>query len=515
MGRAAGTVMGAFVLSRALGLAREMVISSRFGTSGELDAYLAAFRLPDIIFQLMAGGALASAFIPTFAGLLANNEEQAGWRLASSIINILVLGLGLVSLICMALAGPLTRHVVAVGFDPERQALTAQLMRIMLTAPVVFSVSGVFMGILNSYGRFLAPALAPSAYNLAIILGAVLLTPELGVYGLAFGVAVGAVCHYIIQLPQVLLLLPEHLRPGPIEHGPLGLASPHLREVVRLMLPRSVGLAAIQVNFLVNTILASTLAPGSLATLNYAWILMLLPQGVFAQGVATAVFPTFSALAARGRWSDLGDLFLRATRWVLFLSVPAGLGLILIGEPIVSLVLGRGAFGAQSTAAVAAVLAFYALGLWAHSVLEVITRAFYATHDTRTPVGVGVAAMALNVLLSLLLMGPLRERGLALANTLAVSGEVVVLWAILSRRIPDAAPTALAEPTLRMVAAGLIMAAGLLALGSLVRLSPSVLGIVGMVSGAVAYGAAALALRVPEARLVADRARAILVRERS
>lgn len=282
VGRAAGTVMGAFVLSRALGLAREMVISSRFGTSGELDAYLAAFRLPDIIFQLMAGGALASAFIPTFAGLLANNEEQAGWRLASSIINILVLGLGLVSLICMALAGPLTRHVVAVGFDPERQALTAQLMRIMLTAPVVFSVSGVFMGILNSYGRFLAPALAPSAYNLAIILGAVLLTPELGVYGLAFGVAVGAVCHYIIQLPQVLLLLPEHLRPGPIEHGPLGLASPHLREVVRLMLPRSVGLAAIQVNFLVNTILASTLAPGSLATLNYAWILMLLPQGVFA-----------------------------------------------------------------------------------------------------------------------------------------------------------------------------------------------------------------------------------------
>jgi putative peptidoglycan lipid II flippase len=492
--------MAAFVLSRALGLAREVVISSQFGTSGELDAYLAAFRIPDIIFQLMAGGALASAFIPTFAGLLANDDREAAWRLAADVINVLLVLLSVVSLVCMALAGPLTRYVIAVGFDPERQALTARLMRIMLTTPVVFSVSGVFMGILNSHGRFLAPALAPSAYNLAIILGAVTLTPELGVFGLAFGVAVGSLCHYVIQLPQVVLLMPERLEPRPIEHGPLGLSSPHLREVVRLMLPRSVGLAAVQVNFLVNTILASTMAPGSLATLNYAWMLMLLPQGVFAQGIATAVFPTFSALAARGHWEELGGMFLRSTRGVLFLALPAGLGLVFLGEPIVSLVLSRGAFDAQATVSVAAVLVFYALGLWAHSVLEIITRAFYAMHDTRTPVGIGVAAMALNVALSVLLMGPLQERGLALANTLAVTGEVVVLWAILSRRVPATSPAGLAEPVGRMLVAALGMSVVLVVMVRVLPLPLPVMALVGMATGAGVYAIAALGLGVPEAR---------------
>ncbi len=382
--RAAGTVMAAFVVSRALGLAREIVISNRFGTSGELDAYLAAFRIPDLLFQLMAGGALASAFIPTFAGLLAADDEQAAWRLGNSVMNALALGMGVVTLACLVLAGPLTRHVVAAGFDPERQELTARLMRIMLLAPVAFSVSGVFMGVLNSYGRFLAPALAPSAYNLAIIIGAAFLSPEIGAYGLALGVAVGSVAHYVIQLPQVLALMPEELEPGPGEHGFLGLRSPQVREVVRLMIPRSVGLAAVQVNFLVNTILATSLAPGSLATLNYAWMLMLLPQGIFAQGVATAAFPALSALAAQKRWDDLAGLFLRSTRGVVFLALPATVGLMVLGEPIVTLVLGRGAFDSQAATAVSRVLLFYALGLSSHSVLEVVTRAFYATHDPRS-----------------------------------------------------------------------------------------------------------------------------------
>ncbi|NLT41502.1 MAG: murein biosynthesis integral membrane protein MurJ [Anaerolineae bacterium] len=503
--RAAGTVMAAFVLSRALGLAREIVISSRFGTSGELDAYLAAFRIPDLLFQLMAGGALASAFIPTFAGLLASDDEAGAWRLANSVINALAMGLGVVALICLALAGPLARHVVAVGFDPERQALTASLMRIMLLAPIAFSVSGVFMGVLNSYGRFLAPALAPSAYNLAIIIGAAFLSPEIGAFGLALGVAVGSVAHYVIQLPQVLTLMPEELAPGPAEHGILGLRSPHVREVVRLMIPRSVGLAAVQVNFLVNTILASTLAPGSLAVLNYAWMLMLLPQGIFAQGVATAAFPALSSLAAQKRWDELADLFLRSTRGVLFLALPATVGLMVLGEPIVTLVLGRGAFDSQAAAAVARVLFFYALGLTAHSVLEVLTRAFYATHDTRTPVAVGVTSMGLNVLLSLALRGPLQESGLALANTVAVVVEVALLWAILSRRLPAAGPRALLESGGRILAAALLMGAVLLVLARVLPGSLAVVALVGMALGAAVYGVGAFALGVPEARAALDR----------
>ncbi|MFN2225821.1 MAG: murein biosynthesis integral membrane protein MurJ, partial [Anaerolineae bacterium] len=282
--RAAGLVMALFVVSRALGLLREVVISHRFGTGGELDAYLAAFRLPDILFQIVAGGALASAFLPTFATLLAGDDDEGAWRLASAVIN-LVLILTAVLSVAAALAAPwLVRTVVAPGFPPARQDLTAGLMRLMLLTPTVFGVSGVVMGILNARQHFLLPALAPIVYNLGIIGGAVLLAPRLGVQGLALGVVVGALGHLLVQLPG---LARHGLRYSPV----LGLRDPGVHEVGRLMLPRVLGLAAVQVNFLVNTILASGLVAGSLAAINYAWLLMLLPQGVFAQSVATAAFP--------------------------------------------------------------------------------------------------------------------------------------------------------------------------------------------------------------------------------
>ncbi|MHB0875535.1 MAG: murein biosynthesis integral membrane protein MurJ [Anaerolineae bacterium] len=518
--RAAGTVMAAFVLSRVLGLAREVAISSRFGTGGELDAYLAAFRIPDILFQLMAGGALASAFIPTFAALLARGDEDEAWRLANSLINVIVVGVGLLSLLAAALAQPLVRYLVAPGFEPERQRLTVSLMRIMLLTPVVFAVSGVFMGILNSYQRFLAAALAPSAYNLAIILGAVVLVPRLGTYGLALGVAAGAVLHYLVQLPQVWRLLRSResgvrsqeqterfrlLSPGS------RLLTPSLREVLRLMLPRTVGLAAVQVNFLANTILASLLSPGSLAIINFAWILMLLPQGVFAQAIATAVFPTFSAMAGKGDRDALAQLLLRAMRAVLFLALPATIGLVLLRGPIVSLVYQRQAFGTDSVAAVARVLAFYTLGLCAHSGLEVLTRAYYSLHDTRTPVAVGVAAMALNVVFSLVLMRPMRESGLALANALATWLEFGVLWLLFTRRLPGLSLTRIGADLLRIVAATLAMGLPLLLL-SAVRAAPALVAVAGMTLGAGIYALATAALGVPEISLALAYARGLAKR---
>lgn len=515
--RAAGTVMAAYVLSRVLGLAREVAISSRFGTGPELDAYLAAFRVPDILFQLMAGGALASAFIPTFAGLLAKGEEREAWRLVSDLFKAIVLGVGLLSVLAAVLALPVVRYVVAPGFTAEQQALTANLMRIMLLTPIVFSVSGVFMGILNSHHRFLAAALAPCAYNLAIIFGAVALSPRMGAYGLALGVAIGAVLHYCVQLPQVWRLLragttgesttstaPPLRRPAGSRASPVPAAgatswvSPHLREVLRLMLPRAVGLAAVQVNFLVNTILASTMSPGSLSTINYAWILMLLPQGVFAQGIATVVFPTFSSLAAKDDRDGLVGLLLRAVSAVLFLSVPATIGLLVLRGPIVSLVYERQAFGVDSRSAVARVLAFYALGLCAHSGLEVLTRAYYSLHDTRTPVMVGVAAMLLNVVLSLVLRQPLREGGLALANTVATWIEFALLWFIFARRLPGLTLRPLVPGTLRVGLASLVMLVVVLEVGAL-PMAPALQGLLGIALGAAVYGMMSLWLQVPEA----------------
>ena len=282
--RAAGLVMALFVISRALGLLREMVISHQFGTGGDLDAYLAAFRVPDILFQVVAGGALASAFIPTFASYWSQDNQPGAWRLASAIINlVLIITTGL-AVLAAALAPWLVRIIIAPGFGPARQVLTADLMRLMLLTPVIFGVSGVLMGILNARQHFLLPALAPVLYNLGIIAGAISLAPTMGVYGLAVGVVAGALGHLLVQIPGLV-------RYGMRYTATLGLRDAGVHEVGRLMLPRMVGLAAVQLNFLVNTILASSLVPGSLAVLNYAWLLMLLPQGVFAQAVATAAFP--------------------------------------------------------------------------------------------------------------------------------------------------------------------------------------------------------------------------------
>lgn len=429
--RAAALVMALFVFSRVLGLAREMIISARFGTSGDLDAYLAAFRLPDLLFQLVAGGALGSAFIPVFTGLLAQGRRRDAWRLASAILNLVMAILTVLAFLAGVFAAPLVRYVIAPGFSPAQQAMTVDLMRLMLISPIVFGTSGVLMGILNAHQHFLLPALAPALYNLAIIASAAFLAPVLGVEGLALGVVAGSLLHLGIQLPGL-----RH-RNG-FYTPALYLHDPYVREVGRLMLPRVIGLAAVQLNFLVNTILASRLPAGSLAALNYAWLLMLLPQGVFAQAVATAAFPTFSALAARGKMDNLRATVIATLRSIFFLSIPASVGLILLSVPIVQVLLQRGAFDARSTEAVALALRFYALGLAGHSAVEILARAFYSLHDTLRPVAVGLGAMALNVVLSLILSRPaeaggLAHAGLALANSIATLLEMLVLLVLLEK----------------------------------------------------------------------------------
>jgi putative peptidoglycan lipid II flippase len=432
--RAAGLVMGLFIVSRALGLLREMVISHQFGTGGDLDAYLAAFRLPDILFQIVAGGALASAFIPTFSAYLAQGKNRLGLRMASAVINLVLLVTAGLGALAVLLAPWLVRTVIAPGFDAEQQALTVHLMRLMLITPVLFGVSGIVMGILNAHQHFLLPALAPTIYNLGIIAGAVFLAPTQGVRGLAVGVVAGALGHLLVQVPG---LVRYNFR----WTATLGLHDPGVHEVGRLMLPRMAGLAAVQINFLVNTLLASGLVEGSLAALNYAWLLMLLPQGIFAQSVATAAFPTFSAQVARGQHAEMRSTLTATLRAVLYVSVPAAVGLVVLSQPLVQLVFERGAFTETSTQMVAWALALYALGLPAHSVVEVVVRAFYALHDTMTPVAVGIGAMALNVALSLgflsvfAALGWVRHGGLALSNSLATTVEMAVLLVLLRRRL--------------------------------------------------------------------------------
>jgi putative peptidoglycan lipid II flippase len=494
MARAAGTVMIFFVASRVAGLAREVIIGARFGTGAELDAYLAAFRLPDILFQLVAGGALASAFLPTFSGYLVRNDRAGADRLASAVINLLLLALSSLAALAALLAPFLVRAVIAPGFSPEQQSLTASLMRGMLLSTVVFGISGVVMAMLNAYQHFLLPALAPVIYNLAIIAGAWFLAPRWGARGLVIGVIVGAAGHLAVQIPEVAR---RGWRWSPV----LGLREAGVREVGRLMGPRVLGLAAVQLNFLINTILASGLAAGSLAALNYAWLLMLLPQGIVAQAIATAAFPTFAMLAARRDRAALRTVLSSTLRGVAFLAMPASVGLIVLREPLIRLLLQRGAFDERSTAAVAYALTFYAAGLLAHSVVEVVARAFYALHDTRTPVLVGLAAMLGNILLSLLLIRPLSFGGLALANTLATTAEMAALLWLMRERLAGLEGHRLGATVARSA-----LASGALALtlmGWLNRMGGEgalVAGAGGLVVGALVYGGTAFIMGAEEVK---------------
>jgi len=533
--RAAVLVMALFVVSRVLGLVRQMVIGALFGLSSDLDAYLAAARISEMVFLLVAGGALGSAFIPAFADHLAKEDHPGAWQLASAIANLTLIVLTAIAGLLVALAPAFVQTVIAPGFDPPQQALTVRLLRLMLISPVIFGVSGIVMGVLNAHQHFLLPALAPSVYNLSIIGGALLLGPRLGVTGIAVGVVVGAALHLLVQVPG---LAHYGLRYVPT----LGLDDPSVREVGRLMAPRILGTAIVQLNFVVNNSLASGMGEGAVSAINYAWLLVMLPQGVFAQAVGTAAFPTFAEQVARGERAEMRSTLAATLRAVYSLSLPATVGLLVLRHPLVKLLFERGAFEATSTEAVAWVLAFYALGLVGHAGLEIIARAFYALHDTLTPVWVGGVAMGLNVALSLVLPG-LFERaswpahaGLALANSVATLVELLVLRVLIRRRMKGLEDSQALITFAKSGLAALVMGGVLLGWQAMFSIGPQggrhslsiggsrfaslsigggrfaslYIGGGGVVLGAAVYAAVALLLRLEELRAIV----ALLLRRR-
>ena len=489
--------MAAFVLSNAVGLVRQMLIARTFGTGPEVDAFGAAQRLPDILFNLVAGGALASAFIPTFTGFLTRDDHAGAWRLASGVVNLVFLILVAVSLLAAIFAPSLVQATF--GFPPEQQTLTVRLLRILLLQPAIFGISGLLMGILNAHQYFLLPALAPTFLWLGMIFGLVALTPSLGIFGLAWGAVLGAVLHLAVQLPGLGRLKQARYQ---LE---LGRHNPAVREVVRLMGPRLVGVAAVQLNFLVTTILATHMGEGSLAAVTYAWPIFTLPQVVIAQSISIAALPTFSAMAARGALDEMRDSLADTVRGILFLALPATVGLLALGTPVVAMLYEGHSFDAESTALVAWALVFFTLGLVSHSVVEIISRAYYALKDTRTPVAIGAAAMGLNIILSLAL-APLFTRlglwphgALALANTVATTLEMVVLVGIMRGRLHGLALRRVWAGLWRTLAASALMATALAVwVPATTGRSSWILGLGGVAVGGAVYGVSALLLRAPE-----------------
>ena len=501
--RAAGTVMAAMVLGQLFGLVAKSLLAGAFGTADQSDAFLAANRFSEILFNLVAGGALASAFVPTFTGLLAQEDREGAWRLASAVANVVslvLIGLGVLA----ALFAPLVvRYILAPGWtDPAKERLAAELLRIQLISPVIFGMSGLVMGILNAHQRFLFSALAPAMYQVGWIFGLTVLAPGMGVYGLAWGVVIGAALHLGVQFPVLLRLAGRRYLPT------LGLHYPPLREVIWLMGPRLISVAVTQLNFLVNTALASLafMPDGSLTGISLAFTLMIMPQAAIAQSVGIAALPTFSAQAARGRLDEMRHSLGAALRGILLLALPASLGLIVLRVPLVQLIYQHGEFDTRSTELVAWALLWYAGGLVAHSLLEVVTRAFFALKDTRTPTIVTSIAMGLNLAFSLAFsllfnaIGWLPFGGLALANSLATFLEVGTLLVLLRRKAGGLGGrrvlAALGQGGLAVAGMGLSLAAWL---SFTADRAAWLVALGGVAVGGAVYGLLLLALRVDEA----------------
>ncbi len=447
----------AALASRILGWFRLLVIGSQFGASSELDAYFAAFRIPDLIFQLVVAGALSAALIPVFSSYRARGDEVEAWKLASSVINLVLIALVVLSGL-MAIFAPVFVPLVAPGFDAPTTELTVRLTQIMLISPVLIGMGAVVSGLLNSYQQFTIPSLAPLAYNLVIIGAAIFLAPIMGIEGLAVGVVIGSAAHLAIQLPSLA-------RVGHRYQLSVNLDHPGVRRVARLMGPRFFGLAAGQLNFLVSTILASGLAAGSLTTYNYAFQLSQLPVGIIGVSVAIALFPTMSQDAALGRVGEIRRQVAGAVRVLIFVAAPLMAVMIVLREPVTAVFYQYGLFSQEAAEQTASALAWFAIGLIGHIVVHVLARAFYAMQDTRTPVTWAIVAVGVNVPLMILLVGPMGVEGLALALSISALIEVTGLLWSLRTRLEGIEGRSIAWSLVRALlasfVAGLVMAGGL------------------------------------------------------
>lgn len=451
--RAAGVVSGATLLSRVLGFVRDLIIARTFGAGTTTDAFFAAFRLPNMLRELLGEGALSAAFIPVFTESLTKRGREAAWRLVWTVFTLLASLLVLLSLAGIVLAPALVR-LIAPGFQalPLKLNLAILLARVMFPYILFVGLAALLMAILNAMGHFATPALSPMMLNIAMIGCALYLAPHLDppILSLAIGVLLGGAGQLLIQIPVAW-------RRGMGAHRGLHLSDPSIRRIARLMAPGVAGLAVTQLNVFIGTLLASFLGEGSISILYYAFRLIQFPIGIFGVAIATAAFPAMARQAANHSLEEVWSTAAYALRLVLFVTLPSMVGLLVFRVPIVQLLFERGAFDRTVTLATADVLFFYALGLGAYVSTRVLVPAFYSIQDTGTPVKIGAVAVLVNVLCSLLLMRPLGAGGLALATALSSFVNLGLLLTTLRRRLGALGKESLWPPLLRMGVAAAAM----------------------------------------------------------
>jgi putative peptidoglycan lipid II flippase len=422
-------LVGAFFgLDKIVALGRQVILARYFGLDPVLDAYNASNNLPDTLFALISGGALAIAFIPVLTETLDREGRAGAWKLFSLVANLAFV----VTALCAALIAlfplVLVRRVVTPGFSLEQQLLVADLMRLNLIATLIFSISGLVMGALQANQHFFLPALAPVFYNIGQIVGVILLKPAFGIHGLAYGVILGAALHLAIQVPG---LVRYQFKWTPR----LTLADDGVRRVLRLMGPRILTLGFINLIFIANDNLASRLGTnGAISALAYGWLILQLPETVIGTAVGTALLPTLSEYVSRGEHAELKRLLRRAIAILLAVTIPVALASLVLVRPAVKLVFEGRAFTAENSELVILAARMFLLGLAGHSLVEIAARTFYAHQDARTPLFLAALTLSLYIVFGTALTPQLNFAGLALANSLAFTTEAIVMLFILHRR---------------------------------------------------------------------------------
>ena len=435
LAKSAGVVGAATLTSRLLGLVRDQILAYLFGAGNAMDAFNVACRIPNLMRDLFAEGAMSAAFVPTFTRRLARRGRAAAWRLGNQLVNALLVVTGLLVLAGMVFARPLVELLAGdYAAVPGKLELTVTLSRIVLPFLTLVAVAAALSGMLTALNRFFTPAVSPAMFNVGIIFGAVCLVPaatRLGwhpIAGIALGMTIGGAGQIALQIPALRREgFRYRLELDPRDDG--------LRDILMLVGPGTLAGAAVQINVLVNTVLATGEGTGAVSWLNYAFRLMYLPIGLFGVSIATATLPAVSRAAARGDLDGVRRTMASGLRLMLMLAAPALVGLIVLAAPIVELVFERGSFSPADTRATAAALAFYAPGLLGYSAVRITVPCFYALKDSVAPTLVSAGSVALNIVLNLLLVERMGYRGLALGTSIAALANAGVLLCLLRRRL--------------------------------------------------------------------------------
>lgn len=444
-------------VSRGLGLVRDSLLASTFSAGDTLDTYYAAFRIPDLIYNLLILGALSAAFIPVFTSLISRKKENDAWKMANGIVNLAMFFIISLSLI-LAIFAPYIMKIITPGFSPEKITQTVALTRIMFLSPLFLGLSGIFGGILTSFKRFLIYSIAPLFYNLGIIIGIVFFVPFWGSIGLAWGVVLGAFFHFMIQYPAARNLGYRY-RLSFKSH----FTNKEVKKVMKLMVPRTMGIAVNQLNLFVITIFASMLASGSLAIVNFAQNLQGVALGLFGSSFAIAAFPALSDLHAREDKKEFVRIFSRTFRQILFFVIPTSIFMLLLRAQLVRIILGHGKFDWEDTVLTFEALGIFSLSLFAQCLIPLLARAFYSMHDTKTPFYIALVSEAVNIttVLILLMKYHLGVVGLAIAFSLANLVQMLLLLFVLRSKLEEMDDMRIIRSVLKIALASIFSGIGI------------------------------------------------------